>query len=101
MPRCRLPNRRPQTVLEVEHGGSVFTVGLGYFPDNRPGEVFVSTSRSGSELDGLLNDAAVLASIALQYGAPVEVLARAMGRLGDKRAPASALGAILDAVEAK
>lgn len=97
MPRQRLPNRRPQTVLEVEHSGSVFTVGLGYFPDDRPGEVFVSTRRSGSELDGLLNDAAVLASIALQYGAP-GFLARAMGRLGDKRAPASALGAILDAV---
>ena len=82
--------------MEVEHSGSVFTVGLGYYPDARPGELFVSTSRSGSELDGLLNDAAVLASIALQYGAPLETLARAMGRLGDKRTPASPLGAILD-----
>lgn len=96
MARRRLPARRPQTVLEVEHAGSVFTVGLGYYPDACPGEVFVSTSRSGSELDALLNDAAVLASIAMQYGAPLETLARAMGRLGGQRTPASPLGAILD-----
>lgn len=97
MSRERLPNRRPQTVLEVEHGGSAFTVGVGSFPDGRPSELFVSGSKAGSELDALLNDAAVLASIALQYGAPLEALARAMGRHGDKTAPASALGAILDA----
>ena len=97
MARRRLPNRRPQIVLEVEHAGGIFTVGLGSFPDGRPGELFVSGSKTGSELDALLNDAAVLASIALQYGAPLEILAHAMGRLGDRRAPASALGAILDA----
>ena len=91
MPRERLPNRRPQTVLEMEHGGSVFVVGLGYFPDGRPSELFVSGSKAGSELDALL------ASIALQHGAPLDVLARAMGRHGDKTAPASPLGAILDA----
>ena len=82
--------------MEVEHSGSAFTVGLGYYPGACPGEIFVSTGRSGSELDALLNDAAVLASIAMQYGAPLENLARAMGRLGDKRTPASPLGAILD-----
>ena len=97
MARRRLPNRRPQTVLEVEHGGSIFTVGVGSFPDGRPSELFVSGSKTGSELDALLNDASILASLALQYGAPLDMLARAMGRHGDKTTPASPLGAILDA----
>ena len=97
MPRERLPTRRPQTTVEVAHGSSVFTVGIGALPGGRVAEIFVSGSKAGSELDALLNDAAVLASIALQYGAPLDTLARAMGRHGDKTAPASALGAILDA----
>lgn len=55
------------------------------------------TRRQSLLLDALLNGRrAVLASIAMQYGAPLETLARAMGRLGDKRTPASPLGAILD-----
>ena len=98
MARQRLPNRRPQAVLEVEHGGSVLTVGVGYFPDARPGEVFVSTNRSGSELDALLNDSAILVSRCLQFGDTLEDLAAAMGRLGDMESPASPLGAILDVV---
>ncbi len=98
MARQRLPNRRRQTVLDVEHGGSVLTVGIGYFADARPGEVFVSTNLSGSELDALLNDAAILVSRCLQFGDTLEDLAEAMGRLGDKKTPASPLARILDAV---
>ena len=98
MPRTKLPTRRPQIVLEVEHAGSVYTVGMGHFPDGRPGEVFVSAGRRGSELDALLNDAAIVISRCLQHGDSLEGLAAAMGRLGDRETPASQLGAILDAV---
>ena len=97
MSRQRLPNRRPQTVLEVEHGGSIYTVGAGHYLDARPGELFISTDKVGSELDALLNDAAILASRCLQFGDNLQDLAAAMGRHGDKTTPASALGAILDA----
>ena len=97
MPRKRLPDRRPQTVLEVEHGGGLFVVGLGYFSDGKAGELFISTGKVGSELDGLLNDVAILVSRCLQFGDRLEDLAQAMGRHGDKTAPASALVAILDA----
>ena len=78
MSRERLPNRRRQTVLEVEHGGSIFTVGVGTFPDGRPSELFVSGSKTGSELDALLNDASILASLALQYGMPLDRLCERM-----------------------
>ena len=96
MTRQRLRDRRPQTVSEVEHAGSVYTVGAGHYLDGRPGELFISTERVGSELDALLNDAAILASRCLQFGDTLDGLSQAMGRCGDKTAPASALGAILD-----
>ncbi len=97
MPRTKLPTRRPQIVLDVEHGGSTFTVGMGYFPDGGLGEIFVSTDKSGSDRDALLNDAAILVSRCLQFGDTLEGLAQSIGRHGDKTTPASALGAILDA----
>ena len=96
MTRRRIPARRQSLLLTVEHEAATHEVGLGFYGSGQCGELFISGSKAGSGLDALLNDAAVLASIAMQHGAPLETLARAMGRLGDKRTPASPLGAILD-----
>ena len=60
------------------------------------GEVFAGGAKSGSELDGLLDDSAVLISLLLQHGAAPAALARTMGRLGDGTEPASVIGAIVD-----
>ncbi len=97
MTRRRLPDRRNAVLVDVEHQGSAFTVSAGLYSAGQVGELFVSGARSGSDLAALVDDAAVLASIALQYGAPLEVLAGAMGRHGD-RTPASVLGCALDRV---
>ena len=97
MTRRRLANRRPAVLVGVEHQGAVFTVCAGLYSGGQVGEVFVSGARSGSDLAALVDDGAVLASIALQYGAPLEVLARAMGR-HNNRTPASVLGCALDRV---
>ena len=53
-------------------------------------------SPSASELDGLLDDSAILISLLLQNGVEPAALARTVGRLGDGKAPASVIGAIID-----
>jgi hypothetical protein len=68
MTRQRLPNRRPPRPFLIEHGGSRFTVTVGFYPDGRPGEVFTHGMRTGSTLDALLADACVLVSLLLQHG---------------------------------
>ena len=94
--RRRLPNRRAANLIEIEHAGARYTVAAGHYENSKQiGELFVSGARSGSDLSALIDDAAVLASIALQYGAPLEVLARAIGRHGDDL-PATVIGRALD-----
>ena len=62
MTRQRLPNCRPQTVLEVEHSGSVYTVGTGHYLDSRPGELFIAGARTGSDIDAVADAAVATAS---------------------------------------
>ena len=48
------------------------TVGL--YDDGHPGEIFVNISKEGSTIRGLMDSVAVLTSVALQYGVPLENL---------------------------
>ena len=70
--RVRLPNRRQAETIAFERDGASFAMTAGYYPDNRPGEIFLSADRANSLLDFLMSDAAILASIALQNGAPLD-----------------------------
>lgn len=56
-----------------QHEGYI-TVGL--FDDNRPGELFIRMAKEGSTMGGLMDTIGILTSLALQYGVPVETLAR-------------------------
>ncbi len=95
MNRERLPNRRAAMTVGIEYAGQQFTVTIGFYPDNRPGEVFTHGIKTGSSLDAMLADACVLVSMLMQHGvSPVE-LASSMGRQGGS-APASVIGAVLD-----
>lgn len=95
MPRDVLPTRRYSETFTMQFGNLPFLVSVGYFQDARPAEVFVNLVKSGSHLEGVTHDAAVLLSIALQYGAPVSVLAGAITRT-PQGAPQSVIGDILD-----
>ena len=72
---------------------------IGFYPDNRPGEVFTHGIKTGSALDALLADACVLLSVLLQHGVNATNLAASMGRQGGT-APASVIGAVLDLLAA-
>lgn len=74
--RERLPDTRNSVthkfIIDKQEG--YITVGL--FPDGRPGEVFIKMAKQGSAISGLTDTIGILTSIALQYGVPVEVLAK-------------------------
>jgi hypothetical protein len=95
--RNRLPNRRSAISLCFERDGARFEMTAGFYPDGRPGEIFLNADRANSLLDFLMSDAAILASIAMQYGASLDELRHALKRdsLGK---PSSPIGAALDLV---
>lgn len=99
--RRQLPKRRPSELHDIVIGGQTYAVGISFFDDGTIGEVFISGARTGSELDGLLADGAILASLGLQFGVPPAALSKSMSRLatGPFEAatnPASVLGATMD-----
>jgi hypothetical protein len=93
--RRRLPNRRPHVSFDLEHLGVHYRVGVGYWADGQPAELFLSTAKQGSGLDVSVRDASIAVSLALQHGTPLETIARALCR--DPRGQASGvLGVVLD-----
>jgi hypothetical protein len=98
-PRERLPNRRAHELLDFEHAGFRFTLGIGRFPDGRLAEVFLNCSKGGTPIDVNARDAAIVASLALQHGATTAELQHALSRNGNGSA-GGPLAAALDLVEA-
>jgi hypothetical protein len=93
--RERLPNRRPCETFGFEHAGMKYRASIGRYGDGRLSEIFISNNKSGSDADAAAKDSAVVCSLALQYGVPVETIRHAL--LRDGRGQASGpLGAALD-----
>jgi hypothetical protein len=94
--RRRLPQRRFQELIDFEHAGQRYTAGVGFFQNGEVAEIFMNVpSRTGSAVEVVARDAAILASICLQHGASVETLRRALTRNSDGSA-SGPLGTILD-----
>jgi len=60
-------------VRDRGHEGYV-TVGL--YEDGQPGNSFITMSKEGSTIGGLMDTVGTLTSIALQYGVPLESLVK-------------------------
>jgi hypothetical protein len=95
--RNRLPNRRLAETFEIEVAGLKYTATIGRFADGRPAEVFLSNHKSNSGADVNARDAAIVASIALQFGADVETIRKALCRDSQGRA-SGPLGRALDII---
>jgi hypothetical protein len=95
--RRRLPNRRGSETFAVESQGMKFTATVSRFSDGSLAEIFLTNHRAGSDADASACDAAVIASIALQFGVPLETIRKALMRdsRGRARTP---LGAALDII---
>lgn len=102
--RERLPDRRHSDVVRVVHrlrgGAQPYTAAVGYYPDGRIGEVFIDAAKDSNDGANLARDVAVLISLALQHGVPIEEMRAAMGR-GEDEHPHSVAGAVLDALAAE
>jgi hypothetical protein len=99
MMRSPLPNRRDADVVHFEHDGIAFTGTIGFYPDSTPGEVFLEGGKPGSATQALARDVAVIASLAVQHGCPIESLRHAITRLDDGTA-AGPMGRLLDLIVA-
>jgi ribonucleoside-diphosphate reductase alpha chain len=98
--RRRLPNRRDSVTFNLECAALRYTATVAWFDDGKLGEIFLSNHRADSHADSCARDAAILASIALQYGAPLDVLRRAL--LRDAHGNASTpIGVALDLLQSQ
>jgi ribonucleoside-diphosphate reductase alpha chain len=94
-PRNRLPDRRGHEVIDFTRNGYHFTAGVGRFPDGSLAEIFLNSPKVGTPIEAAARDAAVLASVALQFGASVDTIRRALSQDAMGKA-AGPLGAVLD-----
>lgn len=99
MMRQTLPNRREAETFDLRFWNQQFSVTVGTFPDGAPAEIFIDGGKSGQDVQSTARDAAVVLSLALQFGAPIETIRHAVTR-SSSGAAASILGAIIDALPA-
>jgi hypothetical protein len=93
--RTRLPNRRQAETFELEVGGLHYTCTVGRYSDGRVAELFLTNTKSNSASDANARDAAIVCSLALQNGVPVETIRCALLRDSQGR-PSTPLGVALD-----
>ena len=90
-PRQRLPNRRSHWLYRFESGGQLYTGGIGRFDDGRIAEIFINGSKVGTAAETNAQDAAIVASLALQHGCPIETIRHALTRTGGAGGPLTTL----------
>lgn len=71
--RERLPATRQSLTHKFDIQGHEGYVTVGFYKDNRPGEVFIMMAKEGSTIGGLMDVIGTSVSIGLQYGVPLEV----------------------------
>ena len=95
--REALPNRRETEVFAFIHDGIKHKGSVSKYADGRPAEIFLDSGKPGSAVQAFARDAAVFASLALQYGCPLQVLHSAVTRT-DTGEAAGPGGKLLDLV---
>jgi hypothetical protein len=95
--RRRLPNRRRSLSFDIESQGLLFTATVSRFNDGEIAEIFLQNHKAGSMAGINAQDAAVVCSIALQYGVPLDVIRKALMR-DAQGGPSGPLATALDAI---
>jgi hypothetical protein len=100
MTRQVLSNRRAALTFEATHGdlAGPVTVTVGFYPDGRPAELFISASKVGSEAAGIARNLGVVMSIALQHGATLDEIRHALSR-NTGGTPQTVAGTVADALK--
>src|SRR4051812_30641466 len=71
--RERLPHTRRSLTHKFDVQGHEGYINVGFYPDGRPGELFITMAKEGSTIGGLMDVLGTSISIGLQYGVPLEV----------------------------
>jgi ribonucleoside-diphosphate reductase alpha chain len=74
--RRRLSDTRTAITHKFDIAGHEGYLTVGLFENKQPGELFITMAKEGSTIGGLMDGIGTLTSLALQYGVPLEALAR-------------------------
>ncbi|TMA93575.1 MAG: vitamin B12-dependent ribonucleotide reductase [Deltaproteobacteria bacterium] len=72
--RRKLPDERRSITHKFDIAGHEGYIIAGMYEDGQPGEIFITMSKEGSTISGLMDSFATAISIALQYGVPLRGL---------------------------
>lgn len=89
--RTHLKDRRAHWLFRFECDGQVYTGGIGRFEDGRIAEVFINGAKVGTAAETNAQDAAIVASLALQHGCPLDIIVHALARSGGSAGPLATL----------
>jgi ribonucleoside-diphosphate reductase alpha chain len=92
--RKHLNNPRASTTFEFECNGLRYSATISQYPGGELAEIFLSNRKAGSHGDAAAKDSAIVCSLALQHGVPLETIKNAPLRDGNGR-PSSPLGCVL------
>jgi hypothetical protein len=93
--RSRLPDRRESERFEFVHADIVYMVDVGRYGHGPIGEIFMDACKTGSFIQVYGRDSAILLSLLLQYGCPIDDIRHALTRNPNGSA-AGPVGALLD-----
>jgi hypothetical protein len=95
-----LPQRRRCETFDLDFGGLArdHTITVGYYDDDAIGEVFINGGKSGELVEAIARDAAVILSLALQYGAELDNIQSAITRDAQGHAQ-SIIGIVIDQLQ--
>lgn len=106
--RTPLPTRRPCVTVDTIVNNAKVTISVGFDPATGEATEAFADIAKGSDLQHMLSDACVAASVALQYGVPLDALEHSLGRvpawvqqggaMTSGEAPASPVGAVLETI---
>jgi ribonucleoside-diphosphate reductase alpha chain len=72
--RRKLPDERRSITHKFDIADHEGYITVSMFDDGTPGEIFVKMAKEGSTLSGMMDSFAIMVSLALQYGVPLEAL---------------------------
>ena len=72
--RKRLPDTRDSITHHFNVAGHEGYLTVGKYENGQPGELFITMSKEGSTIGGLMDSLGTAISVALQYGVPIESL---------------------------
>jgi ribonucleoside-diphosphate reductase alpha chain len=71
--RHKLPEERMSVTHKFKVGDHEGYITVGLYPNQKPGELFITMAKEGSTVSGLMDSFALAVSIALQHGVPLEL----------------------------